>query len=562
MEDLLNWTIRRMRLAFALRKAVAVAFVAVPSALAFMVILRLWPVVEPAWLALFVAAAPIPVFLAAYVMHKPALLSAAVAVDRAGQLREAASTAVAFRGSELPAELAAALNSQAEEATARLKPESVRKALPLPGFAWLAASALMLMIGAFAGLQVPSLVPDVVGQEPKTDEEKTAEAQKTREAARKTEADLAKLQQAAELRKMEALRRTAMDARKKMEQMQQQPTSLRDAMAEFSKLADQARMERAALLGNEDGMKFGKQTAEDPLSELAKELDRINPTGLDGDLEKFEKALKDEAEAARKEGREPELDRKKLEELIKRAKEAQKALEELQKRLEENPALKKQLEQMTDQQRELLKKINEQLERLEGTCEKCDSPGGGQLKPEDLEQAANALGGLSEEQLQQILDALQQAESLEELAELLEGAKGRMAGNGKGEGEGEGQGMSAEERERLEAQLRSMIQRLQRGAGGQAGPNEGRGEGGNVNKGPDDGRPDDPSKVSGKLDPKGNMGRSIRFKGVPRENDSKAEFKEAVDSAVKDAEESLEQDEVPPDARPFVKRYFEALKER
>lgn len=136
---------------------------------------------------------------------------------------------------------------------------------------------------------------------------------------------------------------------------------------------------------------------------------------------------------------------------------------------------------------------------------------------------------------------------------MLEGAKGRMAG--------EGEGLSPEERQRLESELRALLQRLGRGNGGM-GPNRGQGEGGNAEKGPDDGRPDDPTKVDGRLDPKGNMGRSVRFKGVPRENEAREEFKQAVENAVKDAEESLEQDEVPPDARPYVKRYFEALKER
>jgi hypothetical protein len=563
MEKLLHWTLRRMRVVYAVRKAAAVALVAVPLSLLILVALRLWPVIEPAWLALIIAAAPLPVFAAAYLLHRPAILSAAVTVDRAGQLREAASTAVAFRGKNLPPELADALKQQADLATAALKPASVRKAMPMRGLAWLAAAAVALLVGAVAGNHVPSLGSDVIAQDQKTDEEKAEEAQKVREAARKTDADLSQLQKAAELRKMEALRRTAMDARKKMEQLQQQPTSVRDAMAEFSKLADQARMERAELLGTQAELKFGMQEAEDPLSALARELDRIDPTGLDADLDKFKQALEAEAQAAKAEGREPEVDRRKLEEMLKRTRDAQKALEELQKRMEENPALRQALKEMTDKQRELLKKINEQLERLESTCKGCESPGGGQLKPEDLEQAAEGMGGLSEEQLQQILDALQEAESLEELAQMLEGAKGRMAGKGKGgQGEGEGEGMGAGEAEQLEAQLRAMIQRLQRGAGGGPGPNRGQGEGGEANKGPDDGRPDDTTKVNGKLDPKGNMGRSTRFKGVPRESESKSEFKQAVNSAIKDAEESLEQDEVPPDARPFVKRYFEALKER
>lgn len=367
MEQLLHWTLRRLRLAFALRKAVRTAMLAVPLALLAFIALRLWPLLEPAWLALLPGAlAPLAVLLGAYLLHQPAKLTAAVTLDHAGQLKEATSTAIAFQGKGLPAELTQALDAQARAASANLKPQSLRRQLPLPGTAWLAAASLVLLLGALLGLQVPALTPPIQAQGQKTPEELAKEAQQVREAARKTDAELARLQQAAELRKMEALRRAAMDARRKMDELQRQPTSKRDALAEFSKLADQARAERRALLGTEGEVQFGKMEASDPLSELARELDRIDPTGLDADLEQFEKALKEEAEAARKEGREPVVDRRKLEDLIERSKEAQRALEELQKRMEENPALKKQLQEMTDKQRELLKKINEQLERLEG----------------------------------------------------------------------------------------------------------------------------------------------------------------------------------------------------
>lgn len=155
--------------------------------------------------------------------------------------------------------------------------------------------------------------------------------------------------------------------------------------------------------------------------------------------------------------------------------------------------------------------------------------------------------------MQQILDALQEAESLESLAQMLEDAKGRMS---------EGEGMTPQEIERAKAQLRAMIQRLERGAGGSPGNSRGRGEGGNIKKGPDDGREGTPTKIDGQLDPTGNMGRSIKFKGVPRANESREKFKKVVANAVKDAEESLERDAIPADAKPFVKRYFEALKER
>ncbi|MCC6574900.1 MAG: hypothetical protein IT462_14060 [Planctomycetes bacterium] len=165
---------------------------------------------------------------------------------------------------------------------------------------------------------------------------------------------------------------------------------------------------------------------------------------------------------------------------------------------------------------------------------------------------------LSEEDLEKILRELQEAEALEGLKEGLEGCK---RGMGQGGEDGEAERMRA----RMRATLRALARRAQGGrpgAGNEPGPDHGEASGGQAKKGPDDGRPEDPSMVKGALDPKGRMGKNVEFRGMPKPGETKAGFAEVVRAAVDDAEDSLKQDEIPPDARPLVRRYFESLKDR
>lgn len=368
MEQLLHWTIRRMRAIQALHVAVRVSMFSVPVSVAGHFALRLWATAVPAWPAIALGVLlPVAAACRSYFSFKPTKLQAAVAIDRAAACNEAASTAIAFSGKDISEELAEALSKQAISATSNLKIQTLKSHLPLKDSAFIALATMLLLAGLYVGFELPVLNTTVLGQDKLTPEDLKKEAQKVREVARKTDADLAKLQKLAELRKMDALRRAAMQARKKMDQLTKQSTSKRDAMIEFSKLADNAPLERKNLLGNDKEVRFGKSEEMDALSKLASELDRIDPKGLDFDLEEFQKQLHDEATSAKTEGREPVVDQRKLEELIRRTKEAQKALEELEKRMQENPALRQQLQQMSDKQRELLEKINKQLERLKST---------------------------------------------------------------------------------------------------------------------------------------------------------------------------------------------------
>ena len=100
------------------------------------------------------------------------------------------------------------------------------------------------------------------------------------------------------------------------------------------------------------------------------------------------------------------------------------------------------------------------------------------------------------------------------------------------------------------------------GSGGSVRNNAGTGSGGNKSVGADDGTAMEETRLHGQLDSKGNMGKGVEFKGVPSPGESKIEFDDAVKRAAGDAEDSIGKEEVPPDARPYVRRYFENLKKK
>lgn len=169
------------------------------------------------------------------------------------------------------------------------------------------------------------------------------------------------------------------------------------------------------------------------------------------------------------------------------------------------------------------------------------------------QRSLRSLEELSPEELEEILKTLQELESLRQLEEMIEAAKGRMAGE------------SGDALDELESDLDAMLERMRaarapRPGQGGMGNNPGQGKGGEARHGPDDGREIEGTKVKGRIDRRGNMGRGISFKGVPKHGEAGEEFAEAIKRAAQDAAESLGKDELPPDARPFVRRYFDSLK--
>ena len=149
---------------------------------------------------------------------------------------------------------------------------------------------------------------------------------------------------------------------------------------------------------------------------------------------------------------------------------------------------------------------------------------------------------ITPQDMQEMLEALQTMEAGQAIQKMIEIAKAAMAG---------------ESQSTQQAALRELMRRL--ASGGGLGPNEGRAQGGEAPRGPDDGRDMDDERLRGKLDPKGNLGQKIPFKGIPRFEEAKAQFHETIGRAVDDAEESLGRDELPARSREFVRRYFDSL---
>lgn len=143
-----------------------------------------------------------------------------------------------------------------------------------------------------------------------------------------------------------------------------------------------------------------------------------------------------------------------------------------------------------------------------------------------------------------MLDALQSMEAGQALQKMIDIAKAAMAG---------------ESQRTQQAALKELMRRL--ASAGKLGPTPGPGRGGQAPRGPDDGRAANDERLRGKLDPQGNLGQKIPFKGIPRFEEAKALFHATIGRAVDDAEESLGRDELPARSRDFVRRYFESLGE-
>jgi hypothetical protein len=183
------------------------------------------------------------------------------------------------------------------------------------------------------------------------------------------------------------------------------------------------------------------------------------------------------------------------------------------------------------------------------------------LTEEQLREVAEFLEKMSDDDRKKLMDEMREGAAMEDLETLVEAAR-REAG-------GEPGNMSNEE-------MAEALQRLSRMGGKGDKPGDGDGEStdgqqsgqggqGQADRAGDSSHPGDPDAkdrehVPGQVDPKGDLGQRVDFKGIPKEKESKAEFDGAVKRAASAAEESIGKDRIAPAARPYVRRYFEALK--
>lgn len=176
------------------------------------------------------------------------------------------------------------------------------------------------------------------------------------------------------------------------------------------------------------------------------------------------------------------------------------------------------------------------------------------MTPEEMEKLAKELARLSGEDLEELLASLENAAGLSALAGMVAAAKAEASGAGGG-GESEDEALAA-----LERLSQDWGAGIQPAMGPGLGPTGMPGAGGEATRAPDAGEPERDDRVKGKLDPKGRLDPASKFRGLPKPGDAEEVFHETVLRAAQDAEEGLGRDPLPAAARPFVKRYFDALK--
>jgi hypothetical protein len=383
------------------------------------------------------------------------------------------------------------------------------------------------------------------------------EAKRVQEVARRLARDADELERALHRRGLERAqtlaRRTASEGRR----LGLSPPALPEALARMTALRDEARRSAQLWVGRPeasaggapaDPRAFGRESAlAEALSHLGARLHALSPAGLEADLD----AVTKELEASLSEAREPKLDTDALETLAAQVQELEKLLEEIQQSLPEGSPINEELASLTKEQLELLARIGEELERL---CKGSSPTDGKGCTPEEFASAAEALRGMKPQDLDRLLRGLQELEALDVLEGLLAEATQCMGGG---------------EPKLLGSRLQGCLARLSAGgsmrsptAGPKLGDGPGRASGGIGERGDGDGPGETPERVAGRLDPRGRLGKPVPFRGLPGPASPQADFDRAIGRAADDAQEALGRDRLPPDARPFVRRYFESLKER
>lgn len=506
------------------------------------------------WVLLLPIAVAAIAWIAGRYLRAPGHMDAAIALDTRLELNERVSSAIWLASSD-----SEAARCVCQDADRRLS--GVSRADLQPAFAVERPRVAYLCIAvlAVAYLTLP-VVPYVVTDGASSADTRRASAREVRRIrteARKLAAKSEELERVLKKRGMEEARLLAKKIAEQGRKIAANPASRSKALAQLSKLSDEVRRQtRLRTQGSsarpgETQRPFETDDRASRLSELARQLDRLDTGGFCADLNALKDALDSEAEARRAGERGEGLSKDALAAFERHAEEMRRALKELQQRLAENPALAKELQAMTAEQLALLEKIRQELARL---SELCKNGKFGDCSASDLEGMAQQLAAIDAAALQKILESLQGIESLEALQAMLSACRGGMCSGGS-----QGSGISG------------LIARLGRGGtsnGSQVGPKasndggRGRASGGQSRRGDAAGAKESPERVRGRLDPRGRLGPRVPFTGIPKEEEAKQAFDSTVGRAVDAAEEALGHDRFSPDAKPYVRRYFEALKSR
>lgn len=328
-------------------------------------------VIESVWIG--VGAGVIAVgFLIGWLRKNPTRFELAALIDGRLGLRERLSTAVS--ANEGTAQVhdenwKLAIDEQAAATAGRIHAVDLERAFSLPRMSRLLAAAAVMVLIAFLMPRLP--IPGVAGAQgqskEKSAEKKAEEARKAREAARRLESRAKEIAKSAENKKLEKARDAAMKVAEQAKKMEQKVEDKKDALSELQKIAKEIKKQKDESLGRaqaKDGL--SKPGEEDSLSEMARQLDEARTGDLQNDFEKLASELRKEADAAKAEGRHPRVDKKSLEDLMKRLKQSEEVMRRLEELAKNDPAMREKLGRMSEEERKLLERIRKKLENLGG----------------------------------------------------------------------------------------------------------------------------------------------------------------------------------------------------
>lgn len=466
-------------------------------------------------------------------------------LDRRFGLKEAALTESWLEARGKPGEqdegLAPLVSESLEEKLSAITPRALREAFPFPRRGAKVATALaVLALAALVSPRVPTLrAPDPAARRAK---EQAAARRKEDAAARKLVAkvkkDASELEKLAARRKWEKLLAASKALKTRAAGLEKQFPGAARAKVRMEAWSKEASKAITDALDGPGGTGRGRGDAAEgedveEMTAIARALESLDLDDLAGDMEEAARALRESATARRGEADTDEhrsdLDARRLEDLKERLESAARRLEELRKLLDAHPELKELLGGLTREQLEKLKEITQELDRLLKGMEA--DPSGAPPTPEDLKKLADLMKSLSVEDLQRVLDALREMEALQALQDLAQAAASG-------------------------APLPSLESLLQ-GLGSGMGP--GRGTGAPRPKSETAKTEEKTERLRGRVDPEGQVIRRQRFRGLPRKVSTKEELNRLA-KLVEGAEEGVIRRRLSPSARPWVKRYFEALR--
>jgi hypothetical protein len=346
--------------------------------------------------------------------------STAAAADERLGLAERISTSLWLERAH-PAEaasMAPLVAADAESAAARVSPSALSAAFrprlmrrPLA-----AAGVLVALFGATLLLGGPAAAIVETEAEKAT---RLADANRLAEVTVKVRAKVKKVQEAAAAKKLTELGTLAGEMHRRAEPLTRAPAPPRaEALKQLNSLADLAAEQARRAAGIKDKGSLEASQADKALLQLLEEWNKSEFKTLKSDLDDLEKALK-----TKDAGERPSADD--VRDMANRLDALRKAMEAADAAGADDVAARL----ASAARLELLSKISERLREIAARLERGESAD--DLMGDDAGDGEDPLADLSEEELQELLDRLEELAAMKDLEKLLQKANGEMRGGRK-----------------------------------------------------------------------------------------------------------------------------------